>query len=139
MNLDRIPRRSPEIVLLLSFLTCGLYLIYWYSQVYSEIEEVTGQPVTSTGFFLDLLFVILTCTLYGVWVDYRIAVQLNDHMRKIGLPGTNDPGTIIVILDLATLLTGGATNLITSAIQQKQLNQIVDHMRGAPPAIAATG
>ena len=39
---------DPIIVLLLSFITCGLYLIYWNIKVAEVINAVSGREVLST-------------------------------------------------------------------------------------------
>ncbi|MFD2908742.1 DUF4234 domain-containing protein [Flavobacterium ardleyense] len=41
-------KMDPIIVLLLSFVTCGLYLIYWNIKVSEVINAVSGREVIST-------------------------------------------------------------------------------------------
>ncbi len=110
----------------MSVLSCGLYQFYWYYRMYDELERLTGTTPTGNGYLLDLLLVVLTCSLYGVWVDYRISLHLLEALRARGLqPPENNP-TLVVLLDVAAYLTGWVTNLISTAIHQELLNRLIE-------------
>ncbi len=119
-----IERRDPGVVLILSLFTCGLYLIYWYFKMYDELEELCGTTPTGNSFILDLLLTFVTCSLWGIWVDYKISMQLNDLQRERGIMSP-DSTMLAVGLDVAAYITGFFCNYITSAVQQDQLNKVV--------------
>lgn len=119
-----IERRDPGIVLLISFVTCGLYLIYWYWMMYEELEQLAGESPTGNSFALDLLLVIVTCSMWGIWVDYKISMQLNELQNARGILAP-DSTMIAVGLDALAYVSGFVCNYITSAIHQDQLNKIV--------------
>lgn len=114
--------RSPALILLLTLVTCGLYLIYWYYQVYEEMQQLHGLSPTGNDFFVDLLIVIITCGIWGIYVDFAISEKLNIIQKKYNLPH-NDTTTTAILLDLAGFIVG-LTNIITSMIHQDQLNTI---------------
>lgn len=125
MSVPSLQKRDPGIVLVLSVFTCGFYLFYWYYVMYEEMEELTGEPVTSTGYWLDLLFTIISCSIYGIWIDYRISQQLHDFEVQRGLQAPGDTATMVVVLDALAYVSGLFTNYVSSALQQDQLNKIV--------------
>jgi len=119
-----IKPREPGLVLVFSFISCGFYLIYWYYKMYEEFEILTGSTPTGHSFILDFFLNLITCSIYGVWVDYKISKQFNDIQASRRLP-TNDTSVLVVVLDLSAFFTGFLTNIISSAIHQDQLNKIV--------------
>lgn len=122
--------RSAAFVLLMSLVTCGLYLCYWYYEIYNDLKELHGTTPTGNDYFLDFLLVIVTCGLWGVYVDYAISDKLNAIQDNAGMPA-NDTTTLAIILDVMAFAVG-LTNLITSMIHQDQVNKIHAHL-------AATG
>lgn len=131
-----IEKRDPGIVLVLSIFTCGFYLIYWYLKVYEELEQLTGETPTGMSFWLDFVLYIVSCTLWGIWVDYKISLALNQLQQQRGMTGAQDTTMIAVVLDIAAYVTGMFTNYVTSAIQQDQINKIMARDREASAQLA---
>jgi len=119
-----IEKRDPGIVLVISCFTCGFYLIYWYAKMYDELETLTGSTPTGHSYIVDLLLVIVTCTLYGIWVDYKMAKQLFELQHANAYPMPADSSQMVVLLDAAAWITGFLTNLVSSAIMQDHLNKL---------------
>ncbi|HSN81171.1 MAG TPA: DUF4234 domain-containing protein [Polyangiales bacterium] len=128
MTAPLIERREPALVLVFSILSLGLYLPFWYHGIYRDLETLDGRTPTGHGFWLDFLFVILTFAIYGIWVDYRISLQIADIEERLGFGPAQDTSVIAVILDVASYVTAFFTNFVTSAIQQDQLNRLVEKM-----------
>ena len=122
-----IERRDAAMVLIFAFITCGLYLMFWYYKVYEELESLSGSTPTGNSYWLDFILNIITCTLFGVWVDYKISLQLNELQAGAGLPA-QDTTMLVVVLDIAAWVVGGFTNMVSSAIQQDQLNKVATAM-----------
>lgn len=120
-----IERRSPEVVLLLALVTCGLYLIYWYMCMYRELEQLRGEPLTGTGFWIDFVLVVCTAGIWGLWVDYRMANAILELEERNGMQVNRDHPTLIVVLDLGLHITLGFTFALTSAIMQDHLNKLM--------------
>jgi len=128
MTAPPIERREPALVLVFSIISFGLYLPFWYHGIYRDLETLDGRTPTGHGFWLDFLFVILTFAIYGIWVDYRISLQIAEIEERAGFGPAQDTSVIAVILDVASYVTAFFTNFVTSAIQQDQLNRLVEKM-----------
>ena len=89
-----------------------------------QFEELAGTTPTGNTFALDILLILATCSLWHVYMDYRISMMCNDLQRKFGLP-ENDTSTLTVVLDVAGYLTGYLTGLVSTAIHQDQINKIL--------------
>ena len=136
MTAASIHRREPALVLVLSVVTFGLYLPFWYHGIYEDLKALDGRTPTGHGFWLDFLFVLLTFAIYGIWVDYQISQQIAEFEERNGLGPAQDTTIIAVILDVASYATVFVTNFITSAIQQDQLNRVVEKLESRLPSDA---
>jgi len=136
MTAPSIHRREPALVLVLSVVTFGLYLPFWYHGIYEDLKALDGRTPTGHGFWLDFLFVLLTFAIYGIWVDYQISQQIAEFEERNGLGPVQDTSIIAVILDVASYATVFVTNFITSAIQQDQLNRVVEKLESRLPSDA---
>jgi len=128
MTAPIIQRREPGLVLVLSIITFGIYLPFWYHGIYEDLKTLDGRTPTGHGFWLDFLFVILTFAIYGIWVDYQISQQIAEFEERNGLGPVQDTSIIAVILDVASYFTAFFTNFVTSAIQQDQINRVVEKL-----------
>jgi len=120
-------------VLVLSILTLGLYLPFWYHGIYEDLQALDGKTPTGRGYWLDFFFVIITLAIYGIWVDYQISLQIANFEERNGLGPVQDTSMIAVILDVAAYFTVFFTNFVTSAIQQDQLNRVVEKLAARVP------
>jgi hypothetical protein len=128
MTAPIIQRREPGLVLVLSIITFGIYLPFWYHGIYEDLKTLDGRTPTGHGFWLDFLFVILTFAIYGIWVDYQISQQIAEFEERNDLGPVQDTSIIAVILDVASYFTAFFTNFVTSAIQQDQINRVVEKL-----------
>ncbi len=128
MTAPIIQRREPALVLVLSIVTLGFYLPFWYHGIYEDLQKLDGRTPTGHGFWIDFLFVILTLAIYGIWVDYRISQQIAELEDRSGLGPAQDTSIIAVILDVAAYFTVFFTNFVTSAIHQDQINRVVEKL-----------
>ena len=128
MTAPTITRREPALVLILSIVTLGFYLPFWYHGIYEDLARLDGRTPTGHGFWLDFLFVIVTFAIYGIWVDYQISQQIAEIEERNGLGPVQDTSIIAVILDAASYFTAFFTNFVTSAIHQDQLNRLAEKL-----------
>jgi hypothetical protein len=128
MTAPIIQRREPALVLVLSIVTLGIYLPFWYHGIYEDLKALDGRTPTGRGFWLDFFFVLLTFAIYGIWVDYQISQQIAEFEERNGLGPVQDTSIIAVILDAASYFTAFFTNFVTSAIQQDQINRVVEKL-----------
>ena len=67
---DVAPRSIP-MAIILSFVTCGVYMLYWIYKLNDEINEL-AQDETAPGGGLVIILTILTCGIYGLYWYYRM-------------------------------------------------------------------
>ena len=53
MTTPTVQRREPAFVLVLSILTLGLYLPFWYHGIYEDLQALDGKTPTGRGYWLD--------------------------------------------------------------------------------------
>ena len=61
-------------MILLSFITFGIYDIYWYCAFQNELKEKTGEGYYSLGHILATIF---SFGIYGVYWQYAAGKRLN--------------------------------------------------------------
>lgn len=86
--------RSPVMVILLTFITCGIYGIYW---LYMTSGELQGAMRNDNNPGLDILLGLVTCGLYFIYLNYRNGKQLAMFQKRFMLP-ENDVSIVNLIL-----------------------------------------
>ncbi len=117
-------RPGPVFVIVLSIITCGIYLFFWYYRTYYDLGRVYGRTPTGYGYWLDLLLVIVSFGLWSLYVDYQISVVLNEMQARAGMP-ENDTRIPVIVLDAFGIVSGYLTGIISCAIHQDQINKAV--------------
>ena len=60
-----------HIILPFSFLTCGIYSIYWMIKLNDEVNQLAGEPQATSGGMV-FLFSLITCGIYGIYWAYKM-------------------------------------------------------------------
>ncbi len=108
-------RRSIPVCILLSIITCGIYLLYWMVKVTDELNYISGdQNATSGG--MALLFTIITCGIYGLYWGWKCGEKVNALRARRGTPD-GFMHVIFLVLNLFGL------DIVTMALIQDELNQ----------------
>ncbi len=106
--------RSVALCIIFSFITCGLYTIYWYVCLANDVNTVSETPDTSGGGVL--LLTIITCGIYGLYWAYRCGEKIDTAKRNRGMASGNGG-----ILYLLLYIVGG---IIAYALIQHEINQL---------------
>lgn len=106
--------RSIPVSVILSILTCGIYLYYWVFKVNDEMNQISGDVKATTGGMV-VLFMIITCGIYGYYWYYMMGCK-ND---KINRSENGTSGILFLILGIFGL---GIVNL---AIMQDTINKTI--------------
>jgi len=127
--------RDPALTLILIFLTCGLYYLYFIYVTSQETQEFLGEQEYSPG--VEVLLSIVTCGLWNIYWDYRIGKRSAEMCGRVGLPAT-DNSTLYLILDLVGFGGFSSLGIINPVLQQDLLNRIWKAaMTGPPPPSAS--
>lgn len=113
--------RSVVLVVLLSIVTCGFYLVYWYFTVLGELEQAAGYQPTGHAAIIDFLLTLVTCGIWGLYVDYRISSTLFALAMARNVPNPSNTVVPVLVLDVVGL------GFIGSAIHQSEMNRLWNH------------
>ena len=96
----QIKPRDIILPLVLSFITCGLYGLYWMYKLTEEIHALSRKPQTPDGGTV-VLYTILTCTFYFYYWLYKIGSELVELREKNGLPPDSVSNTTYLRVTIA--------------------------------------
>lgn len=81
-----IPPRNIVVALLLTFVTCGIYSIYWMIKLNDEINLLAEEPDATSGGMV-FLFSLITCGIYGLYWMYKMGERVDKINNKEGYTG----------------------------------------------------
>ena len=110
-----IERREVPMAIILSLVTCGIYLIYWEYKLLDDLYRSNGIP-SNAG--MDILLSIITCGIYGLYSLYKAGKLETSAMDRYNLP-PKDEATLYLILGVFGLA------IVSFAILQSNLNNIL--------------
>ena len=105
--------RNPVLVVVFSFLTLGIYGLYWIATTQNALNRKTGMG-SSGG--LTFLFMLLTGGIYTLYWYYILGKEI----RKVG--GREDRSIIFLVLSLCSF------GWLVPAIAQSDINDIIDRV-----------
>ena len=59
-------KRSVVKSVIFTFITCGIYGLYWYYKMTNETHQAVGRETTASG-GKAVLFAIITCGIYMIY------------------------------------------------------------------------
>ena len=114
--------RSIVLAVIFSFITCGIYYLYWIYQLvksWNYISEVQGRrPGMSAG--LVLVLSIVTFGIFNIYYWYRISRQIAELDDRNGDP-LEDHAIVCLLVSLFGL------GIVSAAIVQNTLNFYLDY------------
>lgn len=106
-----VTKRNIGIAILLSFVTCGIYTIYWFIKLTDEINFVTANEKDTSG-GVAFLYSLVTCGIYSYYWAYKMGEKLDTFENKNSSRG---------ILYLVLTLFG--VGIVAYALMQDSLNK----------------
>ena len=89
--------RSIVMCIVLSFVTCGIYGIYWMIKLNDEINAIHGTPEDTSGGMV-LLLTIVTCGIYGIFWMYKMGGKIDDIKASLGESPSSISSSILYLL-----------------------------------------
>lgn len=118
---SQYPRPAEESVysvgtaLLLSILTCGIYMLFWqYAQI-QTLNAWLGRR--EYDFWTYLLLSILTCGLFAIYYEYKMGEGINEIQERNGMHVSQNLSLICL------LFSAFGMPMISLAIQQSDINR----------------
>jgi hypothetical protein len=115
-----LQERNPVPLIVLSLVTCGAYSVYWLYVTTRELRDGLDQPNLNPT--VDLVLSVVTCGLWAIYAHYRNAGLLHRALTRFE-PGARDQSVVVLLLDLAALVTG-VTWLIGLFVLQEEHNRL---------------
>ena len=109
-----IKPRNLVTAIILGFVTCGIYAIYWFIKLTDEMNEISGNDGDTSG-GMAFLFNLLTCGIYGYYWAYRMGVKRDSLEEK-----SSSSGVIYLILSIVGL------QIVVYALAQDSINKAVE-------------
>lgn len=111
-----IKRREIGLCILFSFLTCGIYSIYWLATLSEDINTLYGDESATSGPMVVLLSII-TCGIYLLYWYYKAGTKMNEvNVRNNRAYPDTSKGVIYLILGLFGL------GIVSMAMIQNDVN-----------------
>ncbi len=121
MNYTFIKERNIFVCILLTFVTCGIYGIYWFCSLVSTVYAL-DERTESVG--VEILLCFVTCGIYFLFVLHKLGVSLNNISQKNNIPSSSSSVLFIV------LAIFGLT-IVDYCIIQEELNTLARYSRNA--------
>ena len=120
-------KRSIPLAIVLSFITVGLYALYWVYTLTEDAHAAAGERTTASGGMV-ILFSLITCGIYSLYWLYKMGETIVMAKQKRDM--TADTNLPIIYLVLALFGFG----IISYALMQSALNDIIDRDGGISQA-----
>ena len=109
-------KRDMVMAVVLSFLTCGIYGIYWFIVLSNDTNTVSNAENATSGGVAFVLSLI-TCNIYGLYWAYKQGEKIDKAKTDRGIPSSNS-GVIYLILCFVGL------GIVAEALMQNELNSL---------------
>lgn len=103
-------KRSIVSIVILSLITCGIYLLVATYQIYSDINYASKENDSA---LTDILLGIVTCGIWSIYCYYK-------YSKKLVNLGTDDNSIINVILGIFGF------GIVSVCIMQNDINHLID-------------
>ena len=113
-------KRNSILVIVLMMVTCGIYWFYWVYVTTEELRVVSGNPELKPG--TDLLLNVLSCGVWGVYVEYRNAKVSHDVFIARGQVHEDKSNTVLIFNVLALFV--GLTWFVAPYLLQEDYNKL---------------
>ncbi len=111
-------RREIAVSIILTFVTCGIYGIYWFIVMTDEMNLSSNKPNPTSG-GMAFLFSMLTCGIYSYYWAYTMGDQVDMLKANRGVQSSNT-GILYLLLCIFGL------SIVTYALLQNELNTMYD-------------
>lgn len=109
-----IPNRNIALAIVLTFVTCGIYGIYWFIVMTDEANSVSDEK--NAGGLTAFIFSLITCGIYGWYWNYKMGQKLAAAGKKYNM-AIADNGVLYLILAIFGL------GIVNYCLIQNDLNR----------------
>lgn len=109
-----IEQRNIVVCILLSIVTCGIYMYYWIYKISEELKQLSGDDSLPDG-GIAILLTLLTCGIYLIYWHYKMG-QACDAAKG---EANGNSAILYMILDLLGL------GIVSYCLEQNTINELV--------------
>ncbi|MCI8962438.1 MAG: DUF4234 domain-containing protein [Eubacterium sp.] len=109
-----VKEKNLALCIILSIVTCGIYLYYWIVTLTDDTNAIAGEPEDTSG-VIALVLTIVTCGIYGLYWAYKRGEKIDKAHQLNGQTASNG-GVLYLIL----YIFGG---IIALALIQNEVNK----------------
>ena len=109
-----VQQRNIAVSIILSLVTCGLYMWYWFVCLTDDTNAISGETDDTAG-IMALILTLVTCGIYGFYWAYKRGEKIDKAHQNRGEAASNG-GVLYVIL----YIFGG---IISIALMQNEVNK----------------
>ena len=112
-----VQKRDVVVAIILSVVTCGIYVIYWFIVMTDDVKTVSGDTQIASG-GVAFLLTLVTCGIYVFYWVYRMDQLINIARSKRKLP-TKDNAILYIVLQLFGF------GIVNYALMQNDINDMI--------------
>lgn len=122
-----LEKKNIATCVILTFVTCGFYGIYWFYCMISDINTISEDPDSMSPIIVILLGII-TCGIYSVYWFYKAGALLDQKAIEFGRMPENRPilYLIIIILGYFIPFLSIIVYIVVYILLQSSINVIAD-------------
>lgn len=109
-----VKEKNLALCIILSIVTCGIYMYYWIVCLTDDTNEIAGEPEDTSG-VMALVLTIVTCEIYGLYWAYKRGEKI-DKAHQLNGQAASNGGVLYLIL----YIFGG---IIALALIQNEVNK----------------
>lgn len=122
-----LEKKNIATCVILTFVTCGFYGIYWFYCMISDINTISEDPDSMSPIIVILLSIV-TCGIYSVYWFYKAGALLDQKAVEFGRMPENRSVLylILIILGYFIPLFMPILIMVVYALLQNSINVIAD-------------
>lgn len=94
-------KKSILMIILLTFITCGLYIFVWMYQTTRDLNELTEDYSVNPA--AVIIFTLLTCGIYQIYWWYCVGQRMTSIQFRQGFRQPSDNKVLFLVLSLFKL------------------------------------
>ena len=108
--------RNIALCVIFSFITCGIYGIYWFIVLTDELKQYSGDNETASG-GLAFVFTLISCNIYGWYWAYKRGENIDVMKSRQNIPSSNHAILFIILQALGL-------GIVNYCIMQNEINKM---------------
>ena len=121
----KIEQRSFVMFLLLSFVTCGIYSIYFWYKYVEDVNTICKEDgEETTNYIVAILLGIVTCGIYLLFWYYKLGNRLQNNGTRYNVTIQENGTSILLWMILGSFI--GVGPIIVSYFMIKNVNLLAD-------------